>query len=84
MEHGEMSSLATPGEVLEDYLEFLHMSSKDLAAKAGIEETVINGILEGKVPITQDVAVKLEEIVGRPAHFWANLQTLHGRIKNNE
>lgn len=67
--------LVTPGEVLEDYLESLHMSQADLAARTGLAKKTINEIIKGKSPITTETALKFERALRRPAHFWSNLES---------
>jgi addiction module HigA family antidote len=66
--------LVTPGEVLEEYLEACGMSQAELAARTGLAKKTINEIIKGKSPITTETALKLERCLGRPAHFWNNLE----------
>lgn len=63
-----------PGEVLEEYLEAYSMTQTELAARTGLTKKTINGIIKGKSPITSETALKLERSLGRPAHFWNNLE----------
>ncbi len=66
--------LVTPGEVLEEYLDAHGMSQAELAARTGMAKKTINEIIKGKASITPDTALKLERALGRPAHFWNNLE----------
>lgn len=66
--------LVTPGEVLEEYLDAHGMSQAELAARTGMAKKTINEIVKGKAPIRSDTALKLERTLGRPAHFWSNLE----------
>ena len=66
--------LVTPGEVLEEYLDVHGMSQAELAARTGMAKKTINEIIKGKASITPDTALKLERALGRPAHFWSNLE----------
>ncbi len=66
--------LVFPGEVLEEYLESYGMTQTELAARTGLTKKTINGIIKGKSPITSETALKLESSLGRPAHFWNNLE----------
>lgn len=66
--------LVTPGEVLEEYLESYGMTQAELAARTGLAKKTINEIIKGKSPITTETALKLERSLGRPAHFWNNLE----------
>jgi HTH-type transcriptional regulator / antitoxin HigA len=66
--------LVAPGEVLEEYLEAYSMPQAELAARTGLTKKTINEIIKGKSPITSETALKLERSLGRPAHFWNNLE----------
>ncbi len=66
--------LVTPGEVLEEYLETYGMTQAELATRTGLTKKTINEIIKGKSPITPETALKLERSLGRPAHFWNNLE----------
>jgi len=66
--------LVTPGEILQDYLESLSMSQAELADRTGMAKKTINEIVKGKAPLTTETALKLERTLGRPAHFWINLE----------
>ncbi len=66
-----------PGEILSEYLDSLGMTQRDLAARTGLTPKTINEIVQGKAAITADTALKLERVVGRPAHFWQNLESLY-------
>ncbi|MBW2300011.1 MAG: HigA family addiction module antidote protein [Deltaproteobacteria bacterium] len=66
--------IVTPGEVLADYLASLGMTQAELAARTGLAKKTINEIIKGKSPITHETALKFERALGRPAHFWNNLE----------
>ena len=66
--------LVLPGEVLEEYLEAYSMTQTELADRTGLNKKTINEIIKGKSPITSETALKLEHSLGRPAHFWNNLE----------
>ena len=66
--------LTTPGEVLLDYLEDLAMTQVELADRTGLAKKTVNEIVKGKAQITPETARKLEKVIGRPAHFWRNLE----------
>ncbi|RLC11921.1 MAG: addiction module antidote protein, HigA family [Deltaproteobacteria bacterium] len=66
--------IVPPGEVLKDYLESLGMTQAELAARTGLTKKTINEIIKGKSPITHETALKFERALGRPAHFWNNLE----------
>lgn len=66
--------IVSPGEVLEDYLEAHGMSQSELADRLGVHKKTVNEIVKAKAPITTDMALKLEKVFQRPAHFWGNLE----------
>ncbi|MBW2618882.1 MAG: HigA family addiction module antidote protein, partial [Deltaproteobacteria bacterium] len=66
--------LVRPGDVLEEYLESYGMTQAELAIRTGLTKKTINEIIKGKSPITPESALKLERSLGRPAHFWNNLE----------
>jgi addiction module HigA family antidote len=66
--------LVTPGEVLDEYLDARGMSQAEFATRTGMAKKTINEIIRGKASITPDTALKLERALGRPAHFWSNLE----------
>lgn len=66
--------LVPPGEVLAEYLDAYGMTQAELADRTGLTKKTINEIIKGKSPITSETALKLERSLGRPAHFWNNLE----------
>ena len=66
--------MVTPGEVLEDYLENAGLTQASLADRTGLSKKTINEIVKAKSAITAETALKFERTLGRPAHFWSNLE----------
>lgn len=66
--------LVTPGEVLEEYLEAYGMTPGELADRTGLDQKMVGDLIQGNAPITLEIALKLERALGRPAHFWNNLE----------
>lgn len=62
--------VSVPGESLADILEERGMSQAELARRVGHAEKTISEIIHGKAPITPEMAVKLETVLGVPARFW--------------
>lgn len=70
-----VSNLAIhPGELLEEEMEFIGMTQLELAQRTGISIHAVSEIVQGKRDITDGVAVKLENVLGSPAHMWINSQ----------
>lgn len=68
-------SVGTPGDIVLEYLESMSWTQKDLARRAGITPKSISELCNGKARITPSTALAFEKALGRPAHFWLNLQT---------
>jgi len=66
--------LVPPGEVLEEYLGHAGLTQASLAARTGLAPKTINEIIKAKSAITAETALRLERTLGRPAHFWGNLE----------
>ena len=66
--------IVTPGEILEEYLEYTGISQASLAERTGLSKKTINEIVKAKSAITAETALKFERTLGRPAHFWSNLE----------
>jgi len=66
--------IVTPGEVLEEHLEYAGLSQAALAERTGLSKKTINEIVKAKSAITAETALKFERTIGRPAHFWSNLE----------
>ena len=60
-------------EVLEDH----HMTQKELAARLGLSEKHISKLINGEVPLTQDVAIRLERVLDIEASFWNGLEAAY-------
>ena len=63
-----------PGETLIDVLEERGMSQAELARRTDLSPKHINQIAKGRVPISADVALRLERATGVPARLWLNLE----------
>lgn len=63
-----------PSETIKDEIVFLNMSRKEFADKLGLDITIVNEILNGNTPITNEIAVKLESVLGIPISTWINLE----------
>ena len=66
-----------PGATIKEQIEMLGMNQKELAARMGMSEKHISKLINGDVQLTVDVAVRLEMILGLPAQFWCNLESIY-------
>ena len=64
-----------PGETLVELLEERAMSQVELARRADLSTKHINQIVKGHAPISNDVALRFERVIGVPARLWLNLES---------
>ena len=63
-----------PGETIREQLEQRGMQQKELAAHMRMSEKHVSNLINGKVGLTQETALKLERVLGIPARFWNSLE----------
>lgn len=72
------SYIATPpGATIKEQLSDRGMSQKEFAARMDMSEKHISKLINGDVHLTPDVAVRLELVLGVPAEFWNNLESIY-------
>jgi HTH-type transcriptional regulator / antitoxin HigA len=71
---GDTDYAVPPGETLRELLEEQGLSQRDLARRAGLSPKHVNKLLQGLVPLSADVAVRLERVTGTPARLWNGLE----------
>lgn len=72
------SYIATPpGATIKEQLENRSMSQKEFASRMNMSEKHISRLINGEVQLTPDVAYRLEMVLGLPAHFWSNLESIY-------
>jgi addiction module HigA family antidote len=63
-----------PGQTLQEVMESLNMSQKELAVRTGLSVQSLNRIFKGEQPITYETANRLELATGVAASFWNKLE----------
>ena len=63
-----------PGMTIKEVLENRHMTQIELASRMDMSEKHISKLINGEVPLTQDVALRLERVFGVDASFWNGLE----------
>jgi plasmid maintenance system antidote protein VapI/predicted kinase len=63
-----------PGTTLAELLEERSIKAAELAVRTGLTRGTITGLLAGTEPLTHNIATRLEEALGAPAHVWLNLE----------
>ncbi len=63
-----------PGETLKEVRDWLGVDSEEISKRTGIGIPAIEGILDGRTQIGEEIARKLEMGTGVPARLWRNLE----------
>lgn len=63
-----------PGETLRELLDEQGMTQRDFARRTDLSPKHVNQLLHGQVPLSADVAKRLEHVTGVPARMWNNLE----------
>ena len=65
-----------PGEYLREWIEESGsgISQQALADRMGVSRKLVNGILCGRDPITEETAIKLERVTGIPRDAWSRFE----------
>ncbi|MEH2361475.1 type III-A CRISPR-associated protein Csm2 [Nostoc sp.] len=64
--------VSPPGETLLETVKELGMSQDDLAEQINLSKNEVDDIIAGKLPITNELASQLEQLLSIPASFWIN------------
>jgi HTH-type transcriptional regulator/antitoxin HigA len=77
-----------PGEYLEEWIDDQGFSQQRVAERLGVSRKQVNEIVNGRAPITQDTAIRLERVVGIPADSWLRYEAAYradlARISDQE
>lgn len=66
-----------PGIILQDEIEELGLSVRDLATRLEVPANRLYQIVAGKRNVTADTALRLAQFFGTSAEFWMNLQSIY-------
>ncbi|MCD4813216.1 HigA family addiction module antidote protein [bacterium] len=70
-----------PGEYLQEVLEELGLSQTELSRRIGRSIQRVNEIIKGTKPITSEIAIQLEMVMGVSAKIWTGLESEYRKIK---
>ncbi len=70
-----------PGESILDLLEERGWSQAELAQRLGYTEKHVSLLINGKVALSMDAALRLERVLGSTVDFWLALETNYQRHK---
>jgi HTH-type transcriptional regulator/antitoxin HigA len=62
--------VSPPGDTILDLLEEREWNQIQLAERLGFSIKHVNQLIKGKVPLTEDAAIRLESVLGAPLGFW--------------
>ena len=73
-----MHSPSHPGEILlEMYIKPLKVTITEAAEALGVSRKHVSAIINGRSPVTPDMAMRLAAVFGTEAALWVNLQAQH-------
>ena len=75
-----------PGMTIKEQIKDRGISQKEFAVRMGMSQKHISRLINGEVQLTIDMARRLEMVLGIPAQFWCNLESIYREklAKNNE
>lgn len=68
--HYKPTRVSPPGATLCDLIEERGISQKLLGLRLGRSDKNLSQIVNGKAPVTPELAIDLERVLGTPARFW--------------
>ena len=75
---GTMHSPAHPGAILREmYLKPMKVSITEAAEALGVTRKHLSAIVNGRAPVTPDMAMRLAAVFATEAQLWVNLQAQH-------
>lgn len=77
MLHSKNTIAVPPGATIREQLENRGMPQKEFALRMGMSEKHISRLINGKVELTPEVALRLESVLGLPARFWNNMESVY-------
>lgn len=66
-----------PGEYLKEILEELGISQADFARNTGLSSMRISHVINGKRPVTAEMALIFGKAFGQTPQYWLNLQAAY-------
>ena len=71
-----------PGMTLRESIEEYGITQAELAKRLGRSNKSVNRVINGKEPLTPQLALQLERILAIPASFWNSLETNYREMLN--
>lgn len=64
--------VSPPGNTIADVLEERNWTEKLLAEKLGYSTKFVNTLIKAEIPIDEEIAIKLSQVIGSTVQFWLN------------
>jgi addiction module HigA family antidote len=74
MKKTEISLLSKPGDTIQETIDGIGMSQRELAERLGYSPSKLNMLVKGEMSLTRDMAAKLENVLNIPSAFWLKLE----------
>jgi HTH-type transcriptional regulator/antitoxin HigA len=68
--------VSPPGDTVLDLLEERGWTQAELSERLGYSPKHVNQLIKGKVPLTEDAAIRLQSVFGAPVGFWLKREAL--------
>ncbi|MBD2568231.1 helix-turn-helix transcriptional regulator [Anabaena lutea] len=62
--------VSPPGDTIADILEERNLTVEQLIEAVGYSSEFVNLLIKGEVSINEEIAIKLEQVIGFTADFW--------------
>ncbi len=66
-----------PGDLVQEYLEHLGISARELARRCGRSGKLMAEIVSGRAPLEPATALQLERVLGVSAAIWSNMEAAY-------
>ncbi|RAZ92862.1 addiction module antidote protein, HigA family [Mesorhizobium hawassense] len=66
-----------PGDLIQEYLDELGISARELARRCGRSGKLISEIIAGKAPVEPETALQLERVLEVSASVWMNMEAAY-------
>jgi addiction module HigA family antidote len=72
--------ISVPGDTILDLIEEKGWSQAEFAKRIAYTTKHVSQLINGKAPITEDTAMKLEHVLGSTARFWLNREVQYREV----
>ena len=66
-----------PGEYLQEWIDERGLSQQHVADRMGCSREQVTEIIDGRAAVTNDMAIRLERVVGIPADAWLRYEAAY-------